>query len=684
MALFRFFKGKHPYEEEFVSQYQESGATIMVIAAALGALVILAFYFLDWASPRSEMGWWGGVQTIRLLVASALGGMAVLGVTKPSVVRDNYRLLANLAYGAGVQAAVYIAYSSRVGGPAADVFWALNASTATATVIAFGGARLHSLNALCLSLLAACSAVAYSLTIDGAQPAYPGRLVVHLSTVIMVCYFLRREVEKREMHLFCRMKELRASEEHAKQLEEARAAAETAKSEAERADRSKSMFLAGMSHELRTPVNGLLQVLELVGQSASGENKRLIEAGQRSASGLMEVVNGILAYTANSSKRLESAEERVDLVEVFEVVRGLHAAAASAKGLALNAKADIPDELRMVCAGRMRLLEALNNLVGNAVKFTDSGRVDVDLTARACESGRVEMVASIRDTGIGIAAEQIPKVFTPFWQGARTLSTRRGGTGLGLAMVKKYVDDAGGQIEFGSVEEIGTRVVVKLQFKVAPLGEATVAVQAATPLLAPDGATPANRSDLSPDQTAAAAPRSSDSGSSPKPVPAAEPLTDLVQRGDKAANDQLAPAAPRAPALRGHVLVAEDNELNALTVVRQLHSLGLEVELATNGLEALNAFDRQRYDLILMDCQMPMLDGLEVARLIRAREGVNASLGRTPIIGWTAHLAEVQMADCFKAGMDDFIGKPYRLHEMAEKLARWLLATGAVPPMRLR
>ena len=376
---------------------------------------------------------------------------------------------------------------------------------------------------------------------------------------------------------------------------------------ANEASRAKSQFLANMSHEIRTPMNGVLGMADLLSRTPlDGRQQQLVTTINQSGRTLLAIINDILDLSRIEAGKLSLDAQEFDAADCVRGAVGLLAGDAERKGLALELEPPIGLPPAMVGdAGRLR--QILVNLVGNAVKFTAAGSVVVRVEYRGVRDGRHRMALVVRDTGIGMTAATRELIFEPFEQGDNSISRRFGGTGLGLSITRSLVELMGGSIAIDSEPARGTTVSVELGFDVSTRADAR---QAEAPVAAGEG----------------------------------EPL-----------------------ALR--VLVAEDNPVNQEVARAYLEELGCSVRVVEDGRAALEALACGAFDLVLMDCQMPEMDGLTATRRLRAieREG---STRRTPIVAVTASAFASDRADCLAAGMDDFLSKPFGASQLAEVLAR--------------
>ncbi|MBV8911371.1 MAG: response regulator, partial [Gammaproteobacteria bacterium] len=388
----------------------------------------------------------------------------------------------------------------------------------------------------------------------------------------------------------------------------------------ERSNQAKSAFLATMSHEIRTPMNGVIGMTSLLlGTSLTPHQQEYVAAIHASGDALLTLINDILDWSKIEAGQLTLERQPLDLRRILHEVVGLFAAQAQTKGLHLSAHVD-PAVPALLEGDPLRLRQVLTNLVGNAIKFTDTG--EVGLAAALVEANEQDVVVwmGVRDTGIGIAPEVQAQLFAPFTQADASTTRRYGGTGLGLAIAKQLVELMGGAIGVDSTPGQGSTFWLTVQLA---RGEGHRDVPATT-------------------------------------VPG---VPDTRRAGDVA---------------RGRALVAEDNPINQLVAVRLLQSLGFDVETVETGQQAVEAVLRQtRFDLVLMDCHMPELDGFAATAAIRQAEAAEGQGRHIPIVALTADALVGDAEKSRAAGMDDHLTKPVALERLAEVVGRWSAQDGA-------
>jgi len=378
---------------------------------------------------------------------------------------------------------------------------------------------------------------------------------------------------------------------------------------AEKATQTKSMFLANMSHEIRTPMNGVVGMLSLLSNtSLTDEQREYISLVNSSSESLLTLINSILDYSKIESGKLEIENIHFNLTDVINEVIIMMGALAENKSLMLKIKS-IHLSQKTVIGDPTRLKQILINLISNAIKFTEKGCIELEVRLGEISKEKLNFSCKVSDSGIGLSDEQQENIFSPFSQADNSTTRKYGGTGLGLTIVKQLCELMGGDIKISSTINKGSCFSFNLIYR--------------------------------------------------------KPEHDFAETSDK--NE----AIQEINLSFKKILLVEDNRINQIVATKILTKLNLKADVAVNGIKAIEKLNLASYDLILMDCQMPEMDGYETTKEIR-KGNAGMEHQNITIIAMTANAMKGDKEKCLSAGMDDYLTKPIAINTLHQKLTTWM------------
>ena len=399
----------------------------------------------------------------------------------------------------------------------------------------------------------------------------------------------------------------------------------------------KSQFLANMSHEIRTPMNGVIGLLSLIETGAyenEEEMKQFVLNAKQSAEILLDIINEILDLSKIESGKMELSDDELNLDDIIDEAVSVLSAKINEKELEISK--NIGDNTSLMLIGdTTRLRQIFVNLIGNAVKFTSKGKIEIKLSSEKLDDDFVNLKVSVRDSGIGIPADKINTLFKPFSQVDGSNTRKFGGTGLGLVICKEFINMMGGEISVKSTEGIGSEFNFNVKLKEQKIKDRLSSTSSMKRIY-----------NINDD---------------------AKKTNEMITKNIKHFRNNY------------KILLAEDNFINQKVALRMLKDSGYNVDAVMNGLEAVEALKNKHYDLVLMDVQMPEMDGFTATQHIRKLGGKYLEL---PIIAITAHALMGDKERCLDAGMNDYLSKPIERQKVTKIIDQWLKIEQNVTPVK--
>ena len=429
------------------------------------------------------------------------------------------------------------------------------------------------------------------------------------------------------------------------------------------ANQAKSDFLATMSHEIRTPMNGVLGMAQVLGRTPLSEQQKFyVNIMTRSGENLLSIINDILDFSKIEADKLTLRPQEESLDQTLQDIAALLLPRAEEKSIALN-YSFAPNLPKNFIFDSHRVKQVVTNLAGNAVKFTSKGHVNIDVVGQVdTKQKQGEIEIRITDTGIGISEEKLSVIFDKFTQAETSTTRNYGGTGLGLAISRKLVEAMGGKLSVTSKLGEGSTFIVKLPLDVAIEKSSQNDVRLEAPSDAQDGL-----------KELKAAPLHSPLKEAPNNMMQApvQKCVEDIQKPRKFVPSFVKPKTGMRDQNTIDILVVEDNEINQTVILSMLDHPKINLTIANNGKEAVEAYERQKFNMILMDISMPVMDGTAATKLIREKEALEGRK-RTPIICLTAHAMRKHEEEFIQAGMDGYLAKPVRKNELLDLMRVWL------------
>lgn len=628
-------------EREFQRSFRFNGRQFLMVTCATSAAYFYLYFFIELFARNVPVS--DPTQTARLVTAAILLCLYGAVLVFKKTFADHYQT----AFQATVLLLTWY-FTHRVMAGSHSVLaglWYLNGATVYSTLVVYFLARMPLLKAATTSLVISAISITSAVHANAETPDVM-RLVLHLTASNLLCFMTYRFYLLRERKVFL----LAKRSANVAELREL-------KNKAEAADRAKMAFLANISHEIRTPMNGVISAMSMLDISTmSTRDRAYLASSFEAADQLLAILNDILDLSKLDDNKLKLVSVNFNPRSLVRQVARVFEGAAAKKGIALSVDdTQLSSEVASLVGDETKLRQVILNLMSNAIKFTDKGGVSLIIKGAPAPddqaTGGANLVIQVVDTGKGIPAAAYDSLFHPFFQVDSGNDRQQGGTGLGLAISKQIVNQMGGDIRVNSAIGLGSTFTVNLCL-------------------------PFETEDSSKRTLALPAPIASTTTPATVPGLAVNPSEAFRQMG-------AAPTVPSwrtKPKLAGRVLLVEDHEANAIIAKEILSLMGLQCELAHNGLEAVELFAQGGFDLVLMDCEMPIMDGYEAARRIRELEAAAPGGHRTPIVALTAHGLSDQHALVLERGMDDVLVKPYDLNTIYARLQHWLhigQATGA-------